>query len=64
MLDVPAVPDVSEPLAPTVDMVDDVSVALVVVVDVSVVATLLLLVSWWQAKAITASAQTSARIHG
>jgi hypothetical protein len=64
MLDVPAVPDVSEPVEPTVDVVADVSVALVVVVDVSVVATLLLLVSRWQAKAITASAQTSARIHG
>src|SRR3954464_9420429 len=54
------VPDVSVPLVSTVDVVADVSVPLVVVVDVSV----LLFVSLWQAKAVIASAQTSARIHG
>src|SRR3954471_6886081 len=55
------VPDVSVPLVSTVDVVADVSVALVEVDDVSV---LLLFVSLWQAKAIIATTQTSARIHG
>jgi hypothetical protein len=56
------VPDVSVPLVSTVDVVAEVSVPLVVVVDVSVAS--LLLVSLWQANAITANAQKSARIQG
>jgi hypothetical protein len=55
------VPDVSVPLVSTVDVVADVSVAVVDVDDVSV---LLLFVSLWQAKAIIASTQANARIHG